>query len=317
MKILLFASFVLLGFATATTAQTPTNGLKGWYPFNGNAHDSSGYGLNGTVYGAKFTADRSGKPNSACDFDGMSYILLSNTSSIDFSKGITFSAWIKPTSIRNASIVDKMQWCDDSPYGFRTCIKSNGDIWTSNGCYGNEAEVAIAPVDYKINTWYNVVGTLGSDNMLRTYINGVLINSTISANLNNNSADIEIGKGKGPINNYEVYKGVIDDVLIYNRVINTEEIQTIFYGTYTGLNAATSRNSIKIYPNPATSQTSLETDASMIGSTFSICDQVGRVVKSGTLTGENTIIDIDNLTKGIYLVRVGNNVNQAFKLAKN
>jgi hypothetical protein len=36
----------------------PTNGLVGWWPFNGNANDESGNGNNGTENGATLTTDR-------------------------------------------------------------------------------------------------------------------------------------------------------------------------------------------------------------------------------------------------------------------
>jgi len=56
-----------------------TNGLVGWWPFNGNANDESGTGNHGTVNGATLTADRFGNPNKAYSFDGLaSYILISN-----------------------------------------------------------------------------------------------------------------------------------------------------------------------------------------------------------------------------------------------
>ena len=48
----------------------PTNGLVGWWGFNGNANDESGNGNNGTVNGPTLTNDRFGNPNSAYDFDG-------------------------------------------------------------------------------------------------------------------------------------------------------------------------------------------------------------------------------------------------------
>ena len=48
----------------------PTNGLVGWWPFNGNANDESGNGNNGTVNGATLTTDRFGNANKAYSFDG-------------------------------------------------------------------------------------------------------------------------------------------------------------------------------------------------------------------------------------------------------
>jgi len=50
LSLLSICSFVLI-----TTAQIPINGLIAWYPFSGNAHDSSGNGNNGTVLGASLT----------------------------------------------------------------------------------------------------------------------------------------------------------------------------------------------------------------------------------------------------------------------
>jgi hypothetical protein len=38
----------------------PTNGLVGYWPFNGNANDASGNGNHGIVYGASLATDRNG-----------------------------------------------------------------------------------------------------------------------------------------------------------------------------------------------------------------------------------------------------------------
>lgn len=43
----------------------PTNGLVGWWRFNGNANDESGNGNNGMVTGALITTDRFGFNNEA------------------------------------------------------------------------------------------------------------------------------------------------------------------------------------------------------------------------------------------------------------
>ena len=56
--------------AQTLPAYLPTNGLVGWWPFNGNANDESGNGNHGTVNGATLTAGRNGNANSAYDFDG-------------------------------------------------------------------------------------------------------------------------------------------------------------------------------------------------------------------------------------------------------
>jgi hypothetical protein len=50
----------------------PTNGLVGYWPFNGNANDVSGNGNNGVVSGATLTTDRFGAANKAYSFNGSS-----------------------------------------------------------------------------------------------------------------------------------------------------------------------------------------------------------------------------------------------------
>ena len=48
----LFAMLNLIAFSQ-TPSYVPTNGLVGWYPFNGNANDESGNGHHGQVTGIK------------------------------------------------------------------------------------------------------------------------------------------------------------------------------------------------------------------------------------------------------------------------
>jgi hypothetical protein len=47
---------------------TILNGLLAYYPFTGNANDSSGFGNNGIVQGASLTNDRNNNANSAYNF---------------------------------------------------------------------------------------------------------------------------------------------------------------------------------------------------------------------------------------------------------
>ena len=72
----------------------PTNGLVGYWPFNGNANDASGNGNNGTVNGATLTTDRFGVVNKAYNFDGINdFIDLQNlTSNLNFSYSLWFNA---------------------------------------------------------------------------------------------------------------------------------------------------------------------------------------------------------------------------------
>jgi hypothetical protein len=113
---------VALVFATNLMAQNvpnyvPTNGLVGWWPFNGNANDESGNENHGTVNGATLTADRNGKVNSAYSFDGVSNnIVVNDANSLDLSYTATISGWFnisnlnidQVNNIYTARLVDKI-----------------------------------------------------------------------------------------------------------------------------------------------------------------------------------------------------------------
>ena len=63
MKNLLLTIAAILGMTAATMAQNvpnyvPTNGLVGWWPFNGNANDESGNLIQTSVAGALLDSDR-------------------------------------------------------------------------------------------------------------------------------------------------------------------------------------------------------------------------------------------------------------------
>ena len=89
-KSVLLTALAIAGFAVTSLAQTvpnyvPSNGLVGWWPFNGNAIDESSNTNDGTVNGATLTTDRFGNASAAYDFDGVGYITVPNSISLQLS----------------------------------------------------------------------------------------------------------------------------------------------------------------------------------------------------------------------------------------
>ena len=78
-----------------------------------------------------------------------------------------------------------------------------------------------------LNTWYHVAGVYNaSANTLDVYVNGVLdsgvLMGTVPAAQVNSSVNVNIGRRTGGY----YFKGVIDEVRIYNRALAQSEIQT-------------------------------------------------------------------------------------------
>ena len=71
-----------------------------------------------------------------------------------------------------------------------------------------------------------------------------------------------------------------------------------------------------IFPNPATSIIHVKADAELLGMSYSIYDNRGKVVLSGRLNAENTSISLNNLSDGIYMLSIGENMKHTFKVVK-
>jgi hypothetical protein len=83
-----------------------------------------------------------------------------------------------------------------------------------------------------------------------------------------------------------------------------------------GINENLNDKSFTIYPNPSQSIVNVQADAKLIGSVYAIYDNTGKVVLTGTINTENTSVELGNLSTGIYLFSVGENVKQTFKVIK-
>ena len=105
---------IMISLSIKTMAQTipsyvPTNGLVGWWPFNGNANDESGNRNHGTVNGATLTSDRFGNTGKAYSFDGVNdFINLNNTIGNFQTNDFTISCWSNDTnSVKGGALISK------------------------------------------------------------------------------------------------------------------------------------------------------------------------------------------------------------------
>ncbi len=109
---------------------------------------------------------------------------------------------------------------------------------------------------------------------------------------------------------------IASDTLTFNMFVNKNSVmQKVYVDKYLGINEA-SQNQFKVYPNPATNQINVQINQSMIGSSYTITDQIGKTVLSGKLNTEKTTIELGDLSGGIHLFSIGNNAKQTFKVIK-
>jgi len=83
-----------------------------------------------------------------------------------------------------------------------------------------------------------------------------------------------------------------------------------------GINESSSTKIFSVFPNPAQTIINVKADIKLLGSAYVIYDNTGKLVLTGKITSENTVIELDNLSDGIYIFIVGENFKQTFKVIK-
>ena len=233
---------LLLVVGIALTTQTlfaqvpsyvPTNGLVGYWPFNGNANDQSGNGNNGTVNGATLTTDRLGNADSAYSFNGNSGITIPHSTSLIVGNSSTFSFWLKYNSLSNGfNLVFKkgiVGGCPDSGYYF-AYDGIPGPVFKCFG-YGVPGNCSgISDSSSLDNQWHNIVVVYNLQNS-QIYFDGILqdgdANSNLSQAIFNTVEPLIIGYYNGPYSGTS-WNGLIDDFGIWNRALTQQEITTMY-----------------------------------------------------------------------------------------
>ena len=243
-KKLFFLIAISVGMFFPTMAQNipsyvPTNGLVGWWPFNGNANDESGNGNNGAVNGATLSVDRNGKSNSAYSFDGINDYLIGNSSQFPASER-TISLWINSSFTKEKTFF--------IGYGGGNCGTSFGIYANTSGC-GVQGENAFSysshccnnnfnePYQQSIiNNWNFLVFVTKKDSTF-LYLNGKIITSLkLAINITNTQNKNFIFGGLVNTNGLDIYpatfyQGKLDDIAIYNRALTQQEINALYTST--------------------------------------------------------------------------------------
>jgi hypothetical protein len=73
---------------------------------------------------------------------------------------------------------------------------------------------------------------------------------------------------------------------------------------------------ISIYPNPVKDKIHIIANQNQLGSDYAIFDQLGRNIAIGKIDSNNTAIDINTISKGIYFIRFSDISNQSWKFIK-
>lgn len=218
---------------TITPTPTPTQipGLVAYWNMNelsGTtvANSSSTTGINGTSISSTNISD--GKFGKARTFNGTSdYIWASNNSLLNIINGLTFAAWLNiDNGFTGYGGVFSRGSFDN---GWDILINPNTSIDFRSSCLGatdNFISTNISPG----SGWHHLVVTFDSStHLITTYRDGASVASvTQTGTLCGGNTQNYIGTEMAPGNSQRKFKGLIDDIRIYNHALSPTEIQGLY-----------------------------------------------------------------------------------------
>lgn len=213
------------------------NGLIGWWSFDegtgSTVTDLSGNGNDGTVNGATFNSN--GQLGSAISLDGVNdSVGIPHNANLKPTEEITISAWVKPDT-GGLNAMREVYRKEDGNYRHllsfqraQYCLNGTGTAGclafgiNTGGTY-SELDVAIDAADWE-NQWSLITVTYDGSSR-KMYKDGVLIGSDMKNGVigTEGTAPAFIGAASG---NTELFKGLIDEVKLYDQALTESEILT-------------------------------------------------------------------------------------------
>ncbi|HTR81891.1 MAG TPA: LamG-like jellyroll fold domain-containing protein [Bacteroidota bacterium] len=247
----LLTLFVIFPADSQSDSAITTQGLVAYYPFSGNANDSSGNSFNATIVGATLTSNRFGVANNAYSFNG-------DTSIISYGDILdsVFSAPIAQFSVSGWAMT---RTCGSMTYGGGFIIGKNGggNLGPYQWNITHEDGVLYAAVfsdtlaqNYIALTspmgtyqWFHFVlvfdGSQPEMQRIKLYVNGDSSSATVFQHIGtlgtttvNSEQPLTIGAtyhAKNSESSSNFYDGDIDDIRIYDRVLSGAEVQALYH----------------------------------------------------------------------------------------
>ncbi|HXS37203.1 MAG TPA: LamG-like jellyroll fold domain-containing protein [Flavipsychrobacter sp.] len=312
-------SLVLLCAVFTAPAQT---GLIAHWDFNGESNDVSGNGHTGHALNTIDTTGMTGAVHTAYYFNGTNSIVTAPYKpDLNLTK-FSICAVLKPIGFYSGSCLSNTIFTRGREYPiegvyslyFTNVINECSTYDSSKESFGSEAgtDKSASTITgfndspwISKNVWYKVVVTYDST-YWRVYVNGVFLDSVAGAGspIGNSTDSVSIGMSIYDVINDPAYpynfKGFIDDIRLYNRVLSDSEIT---HYSPLAINDPVSHRAISVYPNPAYNEITIENSEN---NTVAIYNSIGQKVYEGYIANQIQKLDIKNFTNGVYIMQITN-----------
>jgi hypothetical protein len=207
-------------------------GLAGYYPLNGSGFDLSANSNSATNYAASAAADRFADDGAALFLNGVDNTVETTDSDLFRNLGThaTISFWCNPQSQnRGVYLISKSRWAGQQwavTYGYNGA--DSLQLFTTEGM--NTPGFFSPPVSVQASRWTHCAIVV-EGNQCRIFLNGTLAGtSVITVGLPPVSGlPVRFSGATDPVGSLvSPFKGLLDDVRIYNRPLPASELRSLY-----------------------------------------------------------------------------------------
>lgn len=227
-KQILLITIFFFSLGSFSYAQNLNRGLVAQYLFNKEVTDQSGNKNDGRVFGGiSYGEDRFGNKCGAIQFNGVdAYVVVPHSKSLGSpTKSLTISTWFKldkmATDLKWLTVCCKSDTQQETAGSPQYRLQATKVTLSLNTAFTENLKK-----DVNFDTWYHY-SMVYDGTHVRAYLNGRQFFEHIHfGKLSANSMPLEIGRDLPGVCEY--FAGSLDDLRIYNRALNTREIQAVF-----------------------------------------------------------------------------------------
>jgi hypothetical protein len=230
-----------------TVGTVAASNLLGWWSFDSNSglrvDDKSSYGNHGTMNGGMSSSSNiiTGQVGSGLMMDGVDDHISVSDNVFDITRSLTLMAWVKTSTAdinsRTQHVFSKRESSGNCPLQF-AIVQSSAKIkiYTKTvgvGAKNNESSDTITP-----DAWNFIVYVRDAVRRKMTfYINGVQDSGGWQSDTLTkiSPSDVTLKIGCIGMGNGKFFGGLMDEVRIYNKPLDPNEIQAIYQSSALGL----------------------------------------------------------------------------------
>ena len=201
------------------------DGLVAYWTFNDKdgdtASDSTGNGHDGTLIGDPQWVD--GYFGGGLEFDADDEVSIPFHADLN-QETFTISAWANVASdgAEHRAVVSSRDVGPQSGYIFYATPNNNKwEFWTGGGAWNK-----VTGPDVRLGEWDHIAG-IYTNRTQKFYVNGELVGERDSTLTLNQTHELLIGAGANERAHEYFFKGLIDEVRIYDRELNANEIVSV------------------------------------------------------------------------------------------